>query len=391
VNVRLAYGSGGLDVDLPASRTTVVRPTDHPGAPDERAALRAALRAPVAGPPLRELVRPGQSVAISMCDGTRAQPRRLMIPAVLEEIDGIIDPGDVVILVATGTHRGNTDAEIRAMLGDEVVERVRVVNHDSRDRDSLVFLGKHGNDVPVWINRRWLEADVRITTGFVEPHFFAGFSGGPKMVTPGLAGLEAAKELEDRVFAEDDRAVALLSTHHARCAAQARGVLPYSLGHERRAIPRESFAARQRTRDARAECGVVDGVEEKSVHHRMLDPRKHGSRRVRAAHLTLAHRERELVARDAAILERHLDARHRPPLRITGNRNHVHDASRERRLRLLAEPPPLAQKRSERVGVDGAQHAGGERVLERPRDGERQRRSSPRRSGASSAFVSRNQ
>jgi nickel-dependent lactate racemase len=144
VNVRLAYGSGGLDVDLPASRTTIVRPTDHPGAPDERAALAAALRAPVAGPALREIVRPGQSVAISMCDGTRAQPRALMIPAVLEEIDGIIDPGDVVILVATGTHRGNTDAEIRAMLGEEVVARVRVVNHDSRDRDSLVFLGTHG-------------------------------------------------------------------------------------------------------------------------------------------------------------------------------------------------------------------------------------------------------
>jgi lactate racemase len=199
VNVRLAYGSGGLDVELPASRTTVVRPADHPGVLDEPGALRAALRAPVAGPPLREIVRPGQTVAISICDGTRAQPRRLMIPAVLEEIDGIVDPDDIVILIATGTHRGNTDAEIRAMLGDEVVERIRVVNHDARDRDSLVFLGNHGNDVPVWINRRWLEADVRITTGFVEPHFFAGFSGGPKMVTPGLAGLETTLVLHDAV------------------------------------------------------------------------------------------------------------------------------------------------------------------------------------------------
>ena len=83
------------------------------------------------------------------------------------------------------------------MLGDEVVDRVRVVNHDARDRDSLVFLGEAGNGVPVWINRRWVEADVRITTGFVEPHFFAGFSGGPKMVTPGLAGLETILVLHD--------------------------------------------------------------------------------------------------------------------------------------------------------------------------------------------------
>jgi lactate racemase len=206
VNVRLAYGSRGLDVEFPASRTTVVAPTHHPGAADEPGALRAALRAPVAGPPLREIVRAGQSVAISMCDGTRAQPRGLMIPAVLEELDGIVDLDDVVILVATGTHRGNTDAEIREMLGDSVVERVRVVNHDARDRDSLVFLGERGNGVPVWINRLWVAADVRITTGFVEPHFFAGFSGGPKMVTPGLAGLETILVLHDAIRIGDPNA-----------------------------------------------------------------------------------------------------------------------------------------------------------------------------------------
>jgi nickel-dependent lactate racemase len=196
VKIRLAYGGGGLDVEFPASRTTVVQPTHHPGAADELGELRAAMRAPAAGPPLREIVRPGQSVAISMCDGTRAQPRGLMIPAVLDEIVGVVDLDDVVILVATGSHRPNTADEIRAMLGD-VVDRVRVVNHDARDRDSLVFLGERGNGVPVWVNRLWVAADVRITTGFVEPHFFAGFSGGAKMVTPGLAGLETILVLHD--------------------------------------------------------------------------------------------------------------------------------------------------------------------------------------------------
>ena len=93
-------------------------------------------------------------VAISMCDGTRAQPRDKMIPAVLDEL-GVPDE-DVVILVATGTHRGNTDEEIRAMLGDELVERVRVVNHDARDKATLTFLGEHGDGVPVWINREWV-------------------------------------------------------------------------------------------------------------------------------------------------------------------------------------------------------------------------------------------
>jgi lactate racemase len=200
--VRLAYGDAGLSVDLPAERTTVVEPVYAPGAADQRDVLRAALRSPVAGPPLRELARPGQKVAISMCDGTRAQPRHLMIPAVLEELDGIVDLDDVVILVATGTHRGNTEAEIRAMVGDAVVDAVHVLNHDAREPSSLVHLGTHGGGthsagVPVWLNRHWVEADLRITTGFVEPHFFAGFSGGPKLVAPGLAGLDTVLTLHD--------------------------------------------------------------------------------------------------------------------------------------------------------------------------------------------------
>ncbi|MEN3304332.1 MAG: lactate racemase [Micromonosporaceae bacterium] len=197
MRVDLAYGSRGLSVDLPGERTTVISPAHRDAAVDEAAAVRAALREPVAGPPLRERVRRGQRVAISACDGTRPQPRQLMIPAILDELDGVVDLDDVVVLVATGTHRGNTGAELRAMFGDRVVDAVRVVNHDARDRDSLVWLGEHGNGVPVWLNREWVAADVRVTTGFVEPHFFAGFSGGPKMVAPGLAALETVLTLHD--------------------------------------------------------------------------------------------------------------------------------------------------------------------------------------------------
>jgi lactate racemase len=197
MRIKLAYGENGLDVDVPGDRTTLVEPVFRPGAESPRRLLQEALRNPVAGPPLRERVRPGQTVAISVCDGTRAQPRDLMVPAVLEELDGIVDLDDVVVLVATGTHRGNTEAEIRAMLGDEVVGAVHVLNHDAREPSSLTWMGTHGDGVPVWLNRHWLEADVRITTGFVEPHFFAGFSGGPKLVTPGLAGLETVLTLHD--------------------------------------------------------------------------------------------------------------------------------------------------------------------------------------------------
>ena len=206
MRVRLAYGTTGLDVEIDPEVTTVVEPVYQRAAAHPGASLRAALRQPVAGPPLRERVWPGQSVAISACDGTRPQPRHLMIPAILEELDGIIRLEDVVILVATGTHRGNDLDELREMFGDAVAGSVRIVNHDARAKDELAFAGVHGDGVPTWLNRTWLEADVRITTGFVEPHFFAGFSGGPKLVAPGLAGLDTVLVLHDAARINDPRA-----------------------------------------------------------------------------------------------------------------------------------------------------------------------------------------
>jgi nickel-dependent lactate racemase len=197
VKVDLAYGETGLSIDVPADRTTVVIPRQLDAVPDERAAVRAALRHPTSGAPLCDRVHAGQTVAISMCDGTRPQPRHLMIPALLDELDGIIRPEDIVVLVATGSHRGNTRAELEVMLGADVVDRVRVVNHDARDPAALRWRGHFAGDVPVWLHRAWADADVRITTGFVEPHFFAGFSGGPKLVAPGLAGLDTVLALHN--------------------------------------------------------------------------------------------------------------------------------------------------------------------------------------------------
>jgi lactate racemase len=196
MRVSLAYGDSSLDIQVP-DHAEVVYPKAAPAVPDSIAALTAALRAPVSGPPLVERVRPGQTVAIAVCDGTRAQPTSLMLPAVLAELDGVVNADDIVVLVATGTHRANTEAELRAMLGDVVVDSVRVVNHDARDSSQLTWMGTFGADVPVWLNAEWAAADVRITTGFVEPHFFAGFSGGPKMVAPGLAGLDTVLVLHD--------------------------------------------------------------------------------------------------------------------------------------------------------------------------------------------------
>lgn len=205
IDVRLAYGSTGLTVRLPASATTVIEPRSRSAARAPTAVLGAAIRHPVAGPPLADVIKRGQRVAISVCDVTRPQPRELMLGAIMEVLDGVIRPEDVVVLIATGTHRASTTDERRAMLGDEVLSTWRVTDHDARDATRLIDLGMVG-DVPVRLAREWVEADVRITTGFVEPHFFAGFSGGPKMVAPGLAGLDTTLELHNARRIGDPRA-----------------------------------------------------------------------------------------------------------------------------------------------------------------------------------------
>jgi len=196
VRLRLDYGTDGLDVDLPDERVTVIEPMPRPAVPDTHATLVEAIRSPLDRPPLRELVTPGQRVAISVCDITRAQPRAEMLRALFEEMPQVA-PEEVTILIATGTHRTNTPAELERMLGRDILRRYRVVNHDSRDRSTLGRAGTTSTGVPVFLNRDFLDADVRITTGFVEPHFFAGFSGGPKMVAPGLAGLDTVMILHD--------------------------------------------------------------------------------------------------------------------------------------------------------------------------------------------------
>lgn len=205
MRVHLDYGSDGLDVDLPNDRATIIEPRPRPAVADARDALVAALRAPLGRPPLRDLVGARQTVAISVCDATRAQPRRETLEAIFSELPHV-PPDQITILIATGTHRANTPAEIERMLGPEIARCYRIVNHDSRDSSSLAFVGRTSTGVPVILNRAWLDADVRITTGFVEPHFFAGFSGGPKMVAPGLAGLETVLVLHDAVRIAHPRA-----------------------------------------------------------------------------------------------------------------------------------------------------------------------------------------
>ena len=196
MRVHLDYGTEGLAVDLPDERVTIIEPVPRPAAADPHQTLLDAIRAPIGCLPLRQQVRPGHRIGISVCDITRAQPRREQIRALFEEMPDMRHE-DVTIFIATGTHRTNTDAELERMLGRDILNRYRVVNHDSRNAATLAPAGRTSAGVPVFLNREFLAADIRITTGFVEPHFFAGFSGGPKMVAPGLAGIDTVMTLHD--------------------------------------------------------------------------------------------------------------------------------------------------------------------------------------------------
>ena len=194
MKIRLDYGRNGLEVNLPDSGVTVVEPKFIPGIVEPVTTLRNSLRNPLGTVPLAEMVKPGDQVAISICDSTRAMPSRIVLPVILRELAHLPDR-NIRILVATGTHRPSTGEELRQMLGSGILDRYNVINHVCTDHDSLLFLGNTESGIPVSLNRIWAESDIRITTGFVEPHFFAGFSGGPKLVAPGLAGLETVMAL----------------------------------------------------------------------------------------------------------------------------------------------------------------------------------------------------
>jgi nickel-dependent lactate racemase len=187
VEITLLYGETGLTVRLPEHNLTVVAPRYRPGLPDERGAIIEALRHPIGTPPLRDLVRPTDRVVVVFSDLTRPVPNRTILPPLLAEL-GHVPDSRITLLNGVGLHRPNTPAELAWMLGPEIVRRYRVVNHDARDPNGLVYLGTSRFGGEIWLNRLYVEADVRIVTGFIEPHFFAGFSGGPKGVLPGVAG-----------------------------------------------------------------------------------------------------------------------------------------------------------------------------------------------------------
>jgi nickel-dependent lactate racemase len=165
----------------------VVEPRYIPPAADPLAELRRGLQNPIGTAPLSEQVRPGERVAIVVNDITRATPSPLIVQAILAELPGI-PPQDILLFNALGTHRPNTESELRLMLGDALFAQHRLVQNNAFDPSTQVSVGRTGSGNEIWLNRELMDCDLKILTGFIEPHFFAGFSGGGKALMPGMAG-----------------------------------------------------------------------------------------------------------------------------------------------------------------------------------------------------------
>lgn len=208
MRVKLEYGRSGLEVELPDDRP--VRLLAYQQAvplTDPHSAVVEALARPTCSPPLAEVARGRRDACVVVSDITRPVPNTTILPPLFATLQAAgISRDRITILVATGLHRECTAAELNEMLGPEIAGSIRVEQHHGKCLEEHVYLGDSPRGVPIWIDRRYVEADLKITTGLIEPHLMAGFSGGRKLICPGLAALETVRVWHGPDFLEHPRA-----------------------------------------------------------------------------------------------------------------------------------------------------------------------------------------
>src|SRR4051812_21330650 len=210
MQVDLNYGRGRYPLELPDHwDVTVIRKPAMPLEKDPASAVRSALMQPVAASALAQEARGLKSACILICDITRPVPNGLLLPAIIRELlDAGMQADQITVLVATGLHRPNEGAELEELVGDAwVLNTVRVVNHFARDDAAHVDLGRTPRGTMVKLDRRFVEADLKIATGLVEPHFMAGYSGGRKVIAPGIAHEDTIRTFHSARFMGDPLAV----------------------------------------------------------------------------------------------------------------------------------------------------------------------------------------
>lgn len=209
MRVDFAFGKTGLQLNFPEQfRYRVLEARSAEPLDDPQGAIATALLQPIAGPPLAEVAKGRKTAAISVCDITRPAPNKVVLPHVLRQLEAAGVPAEgVTFLIATGLHRPATDSEIVEILGSEIAAKYRVINHDARNLAEHRHLGQTTSGTPVYIDERFMAAELHLTLGFVEPHLMLGFSGGRKLIAPGLAAQETIKVLHGPGFMRDARAV----------------------------------------------------------------------------------------------------------------------------------------------------------------------------------------
>ena len=208
MRITLDYGRTGLEVNLPDDRLVgplAIRPAAP--LPDPERAIAEALTKPIGSKPLAEVARGRRNACVLVCDITRPVPNRLILPPLLRTLEeqGIARK-DILILIATGLHRPNEGAELDEMLGPDVAANYRVENHHGKVLEEHDYLGTTPSGVPVHLDRRYVRADLKVTTGLIEPHLMAGYSGGRKVICPGIAALETVKVWHGPKFLEHPKA-----------------------------------------------------------------------------------------------------------------------------------------------------------------------------------------
>ena len=177
-------------MDFPSGNVRVISPRFVPGLIDEEQAFVASVRNPIESTPLKSLIAAQDTLAIVVPDITRPFPSRRVLPWLLGELDHL-DPEQIVIINGTGSHRVNTAQELEEMLGRDICRTYRVINHNAHDPDTLACAGRSSDGREIFFNSAYISARRRIVLGFVEPHFFAGFSGGYKGIFPGIADIDS--------------------------------------------------------------------------------------------------------------------------------------------------------------------------------------------------------
>jgi nickel-dependent lactate racemase len=208
MKVELAFDRVGTTVDIPDEfDAQVLRPRFATGLADEDAALAAAIANPIGCPGLKELARGKRSAAISVCDITRPAPNKTVLPHVIRALQaGGISASEITILIATGLHREATAEELEEIVGADILKQHPVHSHRAKEIDEQVFLGETSTGTQAFIDAQFVEADLHITLGFIEPHLMAGFSGGRKLISIGLAGERTIKRLHSPLYMRDPKA-----------------------------------------------------------------------------------------------------------------------------------------------------------------------------------------